>query len=219
MARTLLALALVGSAAAFVAPSATPKAATAVQAVTDMEGITMPMGLFDPFGFSNGCSEEALMWYREAEIKHGRVAMAAFVGFLVNYQGYTFPANLDMSGNKFASLGTGNPLLAWDNLSEKGKWSILGFVGLLEILGEAEKPHYTKGGKSGSHELVWYFGSKYISGKSPEDRLRSRNAEINNGRLGMLGIMSLIAASTIPGSVPFFTSDLAQYTGDVWAPF
>ena len=151
--------------------------------------------------------------------RHGRVAMAAFVGFLVNYQGYTFPANLDMSGSKFASLGTGNPLLAWDNLSEKGKWSILGFVGLLEVLGEAEKPHYTKGGKSGSHELVWYFGSKYISGKSPEDRLRSRNAEINNGRLGMLGIMSLIAASTVPGSVPFFTSDLAQYTGDVWAPF
>ncbi|KAH8064406.1 phosphatidylinositol-3,5-bisphosphate 3-phosphatase [Aureococcus anophagefferens] len=197
--------------------AAAPK--TQLAAVQDMEGITMPMGLFDPFGFSNGCSDEALAWYREAEIKHGRVAMAAFVGFLVNYQGYTFPANLDMSGNKFASLGTGNPLLAWDNLSEKGKWSILGFVGLLEVLGEAEKPHYTKGGKSGSHELVWYFGSKYISGKSPEDRLRSRNAEINNGRLGMLGIMSLIAASTVPGSVPFFTSDLAQYTGDVWAPF
>ncbi|EGB12138.1 chlorophyll A-B binding protein [Aureococcus anophagefferens] len=206
------------TASAFVAPSAAaPK--TQLAAVQDMEGITMPMGLFDPFGFSNGCSDEALAWYREAEIKHGRVAMAAFVGFLVNYQGYTFPANLDMSGNKFASLGTGNPLLAWDNLSEKGKWSILGFVGLLEVLGEAEKPHYTKGGKSGSHELVWYFGSKYISGKSPEDRLRSRNAEINNGRLGMLGIMSLIAASTVPGSVPFFTSDLAQYTGDVWAPF
>ena len=40
MARTLLALALCGSAAAFVAPAATPKAATAVQAVTDMEGIS-----------------------------------------------------------------------------------------------------------------------------------------------------------------------------------
>ena len=145
--------------------------------------------------------------------------MAAFVGFLINYQGYTFPFNLDMSGNKFASLGTGNPLLAWDNLSEKGKWSILGFIGLLEVLGEAEKPHYTKGGKSGSHELVWYFGSKYISGKSADSKLRSRAAEINNGRLAMLGIMSFISASTVPGSVPFFTEDLTQYSGSVWAPF
>ena len=64
-----------------------------------------------------------------------------------------------------------------------------------------------------------YFGSKYISGKSEEARLRSRTAEINNGRLAMIGIMSFIAASTVPGSVPYFTEDLMQYSGSVWAPF
>ena len=106
---------LAAPAVAFVAPAA-PRAGTAVQAVQDMEGITMPIGLFDPLGFSNGASAEALQWYREAELKHGRVAMAAFVGFLVNYQGITFPADLTMSGEKFSSLGTGNPLLAWDNI-------------------------------------------------------------------------------------------------------
>merc|ERR1712072_1039293 len=162
-------------------------------AVQDMGGITMPIGLFDPLGFSNGASAEALQWYREAELKHGRVAMAAFVGFLVNYQGITFPADLTMSGEKFSSLGTGNPLLAWDNISDKGKWSILGFIGLLEVLGEAEKPHYMRGGKSGTHDLVWYFGSKYLSGKTEEQKLRSRTAEINNGRLAMIGIMGFIA--------------------------
>ena len=205
-------------AVAFVAPAA-PRAGTAVQAVQDMEGITMPIGLFDPLGFSNGASTEALQWYREAELKHGRVAMAAFVGFLVNYQGITFPADLTMSGEKFSSLGTGNPLLAWDNISDKGKWSILGFIGLLEVLGEAEKPHYMRGGKSGTHDLVWYFGSKYLSGKTEEQKLRSRTAEINNGRLAMVGIMGFIAASTVPGSVPYFTEDLTQYSGSVWAPF
>merc|ERR1712216_965831 len=107
-------------------------------------GITMPIGLFDPLGFSNGASAEALQWYREAELKHGRVAMAAFVGFLVNYQGITFPADLTMSGEKFSSLGTGNPLLAWDNISDKGKWSILGFIGLLEVLGEVEAPLHAR---------------------------------------------------------------------------
>ena len=215
--KLILAL-LAAPAVAFVAPAA-PRAGTAVQAVQDMEGITMPIGLFDPLGFSNGASAEALQWYREAELKHGRVAMAAFVGFLVNYQGITFPADLTMSGEKFSSLGTGNPLLAWDNISDKGKWSILGFIGLLEVLGEAEKPHYMRGGKSGTHDLVWYFGSKYLSGKTEEQKLRSRTAEINNGRLAMIGIMGFIAASTVPGSVPYFTEDLTQYSGSVWAPF
>merc|ERR1719261_936718 len=81
--------------------------------------------------------------------------------------------------------------------------------------GEAEKPHYMRGGKSGTHNLVWYFGSKYLSGKTEEQKLRSRTAEINNGRLAMIGIMGFIAASTVPGSVPYFTEDLTQYSGSV----
>jgi len=194
--------------------------AQASDRVREMEGITMPMGFFDPLGFSKNGSMELLQWYREAEIKHGRVAMAAFVGFLVNYQGITFPADLNMSGDKFSSLGTKAPLAAWDNLSDRGKWSILGFIGLLELLGEAEKPHYMRGGKSGTNKLVWNFGDKYLSGKTEEQKREKRTAEINNGRLAMLGVMSIIAGSTIPGSVPFFNDvPLEQYTGSVWAPF
>jgi hypothetical protein len=68
-----------------------------------MEGITMPIGLFDPLGFSNGASAEALQWYREAELKHGRVAMAAVVAFLETYQPSTLPAALTMSVEKYAA--------------------------------------------------------------------------------------------------------------------
>jgi len=52
-----------------------------------------------------------------------------------------------------------------------------------------QKPHYTKGGKSGKGALTFYFGEKLISGKSADSKLRSRTAEINNGRLAMVGIM------------------------------
>jgi len=188
--------------------------------VMEMEGVTLPFGFFDPLGFTNNASDELICWYREAELKHGRVAMAAFVGFLINYSDITFPANLTMSGEKFSSLGTKAPLAAWDNISDKGKWSILGFIGLLEVLGEAEKPHYMRGGKSGTNKLVWNFGDKYLSGKTEEQKREKRTAEINNGRLAMLGVMSIIAGSTIPGSVPFFNDvPLEQYTGSVWAPF
>ena len=229
------AILLLASSAAALVPSKTTSTSSALKGATlknpsskefayglpgnEIPGNEMSRFDFDPLGFAERASPAEMVKYREAELKHGRVAMAAFVGFLVNYQGITFPADLTMSGEKFSSLGTGNPLLAWDNISDKGKWSILGFIGLLEVLGEAEKPHYMRGGKSGTHDLVWYFGSKYLSGKTEEQKLRSRTAEINNGRLAMIGIMGFIAASTVPGSVPYFTEDLTQYSGSVWAPF
>mmetsp|Transcript_20879 Transcript_20879/g.62288 ORF Transcript_20879/g.62288 Transcript_20879/m.62288 type:complete len:230 (+) Transcript_20879:69-758(+) len=219
MQKLIVALCL-GAGAAYVAPAA-PKAAPALAATKDEvvalaeanpDFLGKAIGFWDPLGALDtnfwGLGNEGTIGYlRHAEIKHGRVAMAAFVGFLVNYQGISFPTALTMSGEKFSSLGTGAPLAAWDNLSDKGKWSILGFIGLLEVLGEAEKPHYMRGGKSGTHDLVWYFGSKYISGKSEEAKLSSRTAEINNGRLAMIGIMGFSAAATIPGSVPLLGAD------------
>jgi hypothetical protein len=31
--------------------------------------------MFDPLGFSSSVSDEAVMWFRHSELKHGRVAM------------------------------------------------------------------------------------------------------------------------------------------------
>lgn len=51
-----------------------------------LAGVTPPLGFWDPAGFSEGQSEGKLRFYREVEIKHGRVAMLAAVGFPIAEQ-------------------------------------------------------------------------------------------------------------------------------------
>merc|ERR1711877_10698 len=49
-------------------------------------GVVAPLGFFDPAGFSANLDEGKMLFYREAEIKHGRVCMLAFLGILVGEQ-------------------------------------------------------------------------------------------------------------------------------------
>merc|ERR1712199_98756 len=51
-----------------------------------LAGITDPLGFFDPLGYCNEASEGKIRFYREVELKHGRVAMLASLGFLVGEQ-------------------------------------------------------------------------------------------------------------------------------------
>lgn len=44
-------------------------------------GISAPLGFFDPLKLSSKVSEPRFKFYQEAELKHGRVAMLASVGF------------------------------------------------------------------------------------------------------------------------------------------
>merc|ERR1719281_1637331 len=46
-------------------------------------GQTAPMGFFDPLGLSTNLPQGRLLFFREAELKHGRVCMLASLGFLV----------------------------------------------------------------------------------------------------------------------------------------
>ena len=54
-----------------------------------MSGVTAPFGFFDPMGLTPETNEE-LQLYREAELAHGRVAMVAALGFLVQVLSSTF---------------------------------------------------------------------------------------------------------------------------------
>ena len=46
--------------------------------------MTEPAGFFDPLKLSEGQDAQTLVKFREAELKHGRVAMMAALGFIVS---------------------------------------------------------------------------------------------------------------------------------------
>jgi hypothetical protein len=197
-----------------------------------------PMNLVDYDQFSVG-QEASIGFLRQAEIKHGRVAMAAFVGYIVQSSGFTWPWALTTSGISHADIAAaGGPADQWDALPTASKLQIILFVGFLEICSESTyildqsgMKHYMKGGKPGAfpslkgvmpHPVPFdLFDPFGLSSKaSPEKKAKGLLAEINNGRAAQLGIMAFVSESKIPGSVPALGAlDIKAYAGEVMAPF
>jgi hypothetical protein len=187
--------------------------------VEAMEGVGPETGgkLFDPLGFA-GVSDEALAWFRAAELKHGRVAMIATVGYMLTQAGVYFPGYLSTSeGLTFAQAGADGPLAAWGKVPDSGKAQILFVAGAVEWACETKKPHYTKpGGTPGRLPEYPFDGVEgmfaprfrfwdplgFTKALTEEQKARKRLAELKNGRLAMIGIISFFSASTIQGSVP-----------------
>ena len=79
--------------------------------------------------FSVG-QEASIGFLRQAEIKHGRVAMAAFVGFCVQSNGIYWPWALNGDGVTHAQISAaGAPAAQWDALPTSAKVQILLFIG------------------------------------------------------------------------------------------
>jgi len=170
---------------------------------------TLEVGsVWDPLGLSELGSDETLAWFRHAEVKHGRVAMAAFVGWWAVGAGLRFPGEL-AHGLDFAAIPS-KGLAAWDATPGWGKAQMLILAGLIEFHDElfysrrAEGGHYLRGGTPGKNMVPGLYDPIGLSaGKSEEALARGRSVEIKNGRLAMIGIAGLWFTSVVPGSVPF----------------
>jgi len=196
------------------------------------------IGYYDPLNLALlnfwGQGDDATIGFlRHAEIKHGRVAMAAFVGFIVQSNGLKFP------WAPFDAITAASPPAQWDALPEAAKYQIVAFVGFLEVFSEHSfilekqgQKHYMKGGKPGYFPALTGdngFGVHpvpldlfdplgFSKNASPEKKAKGLLMEVNNGRLAMIGIMGFLAESRVPGSVPF-GPHLPAYDGEVMAPF
>lgn len=142
----LLTALLASSAAAFAPTASNSRASVAVsETKADLEALSKDLnpivGYFDPLSLADeefwGQSNEATVGFlREAEIKHGRIAMFAFVGYIVHANGITFPWNMQMDGTPFPKVSSAPE--AWDQISDAAKWQIIAFIGFLEFVSSAQ---------------------------------------------------------------------------------
>ncbi len=222
----------------------TPAASSTDAALSDLKSLASELNpivnYYDPLNLVDvdiyGMGQDASIGFlRHAEIKHGRVAMAAFVGYCVQ-SNWHWPWNMSLDGSPFPSSDL-SPEQQWDAIPANAKWQILFVVGLLEIWGEAagkmegEGSHYMSGGQPGKYPTFKLFRDQVhfvldlydpfgLNKKMTQEKKDRRLAmEVNNGRLAMLGIFGFLSADTIEGSVPLLRNIAIPYDGQVMSPF
>jgi light-harvesting complex I chlorophyll a/b binding protein 1 len=194
--------ALVASSALGYAPMMQPlraaRSCAVSMAVSDMPGISTETGnvVWDPMGLSENMDDANLKLVRAAELKHGRVAMLAVVGWIWTATGTHFEGLISTSkGVSFADLAAApNPILSAAGVPGAGIWQMIFAIGALEVFWESKYPSY---------ECAGNFGVPAVT-NDPAKLKELQTIELKHGRLAMIGIISFACAVSIPGSVPFY---------------
>lgn len=140
---------------------------------------------FDPFNLAaaNG-DASTLNWYREAELKHGRIAMLATVGWAVSELSHnsiasTFglPSILD-SSDKVPSVLNGG----LDRINPFFWMEVICVAAVLEFI--SIKNDFVANGTPGAFN----FDPLGIAGNTAFEKFDKKEAELFNGRLAMLAI-------------------------------
>merc|ERR1719272_1760537 len=161
-------------------------------------------GIWDPLRLA-AAPEADLKWYRQAEIKHGRVAMLACTGYVAAKAGLVFQGAIARDGTTFAELAQSNPFNEWALVPLGGKLQATLAAAAIELSGEQKA---IEGGKVGEMPVLkawlpWIPRGEAKDAEAQKKREVSLLSELKNGRLAMIGIAGFYASETIPGSVPF----------------
>ena len=169
--KVAIAAVLAGSAAAFApASKAASKSALLASPYENELGVIAPTGFFDPLGLSNNIDEETFAQYRTAELKHGRVAQLAVIGYVVQ-EVYRFPFDI-APGIPCSSVPNG--VAAIDAIPALGWAQMIFFIGAVDY---------------------WGFLGNFDAGKpalDAEELERRQLSELQHGRIAMLATLELL---------------------------
>eukprot|EP00638_Chattonella_subsalsa_P021254 CAMPEP_0117854460 /NCGR_PEP_ID=MMETSP0950-20121206/29_1 /TAXON_ID=44440 /ORGANISM="Chattonella subsalsa, Strain CCMP2191" /LENGTH=186 /DNA_ID=CAMNT_0005703103 /DNA_START=75 /DNA_END=632 /DNA_ORIENTATION=+ len=149
--------------------------------IEGMVGDCAPLGFFDPLGYSKG-GPDALAKYREQELKHGRVAMLAVLGWVTQ----------EVFHPLYDGKLSANPLKAASEVPLAGWLQILGFTAFMELMGKliAKQEGYVPG------DLL---GAAKLNSDDDEGWKDYQLKELNNGRAAMIAIMGMWAQAGVTG--------------------
>lgn len=136
---------------------------------------------FDPLGFSDTVDPRFL---REAELKHGRIAMLASLGFVATDLGIKLPGDI----HAVSSVAAHNAAVSWGGMSQ-----ILATVTVLEFVSVIAVYQMLNGSdrKPGDYSFDPLNLSKGKVDKTMELK------EIENGRLAMVAFAGIVTQAVV----------------------
>ncbi|KAH8053483.1 chlorophyll A-B binding protein [Aureococcus anophagefferens] len=145
--------------------------------------------------------QESLARRRAVEIKHGRIAMTAFIGMMVQELGITFPGSITLDGSvQFSDIGYGFDAI--ENIPKFGLFQIVAFGFIAETAAMPATqytggPQNLPGGYDGSAGTIpgGYPFTNQI--EDPTARQRALTCELQNGRAAMLGVTGAMLHSQL----------------------
>jgi hypothetical protein len=177
----------------------------------EMPGVSGPLGFFDPLGFCTDCSEGKLCFYREVELKHGRVAMLASLGFIVAEQFHPlFGGNIDLPS-----------YIAFQETPLQAFWpAVVAAIAIPELFSvfTFKEPWVNEEMADGSvrtlNSNLWEvktggwldteFDPLGLKPTDPEELKQLQTKELNNGRLAMLAAAGMVAQELVTNDKLFF---------------
>jgi len=175
-----------------------------------MAGVNAPTGFFDPLGLSTTVSGGKMLFYREVELKHGRIAMLASLGILVGEQFHPlFGGDIDAPA-----------FVAFQQTPLQNFWpAVVAAIAIPEILSFStfQEPSL----KSSEGEL-WAMKLDHEPGnlgfdplglkpKDPKALKEMQNKELNNGRLAMIAAAGMIAQEYATGHKLFGETGIRDF--------
>mmetsp|Transcript_10074 Transcript_10074/g.18750 ORF Transcript_10074/g.18750 Transcript_10074/m.18750 type:complete len:258 (+) Transcript_10074:111-884(+) len=158
-------------------------------------GTTLPMKYFDPLGMAKDDDADDFRRRRAAEIKNGRVAMLACLGYIVpeyvRLPGFCSPSK----GLAFADIPNG--VQALYKMPSEGWAQIAIFIGFLELFPMRQEKDRAPGDFAGFSKLGLPGGKGAMD---PSANQRSLESELNNGRLAMMAITGMVAQNGFFGT-------------------